>query len=372
MKKLFFFTFLLLSTFCRGQINDPIPNFDLEKSFQNTENPGSKWDFSKKPFKQIITRGDGNPTVDKFDSIGRHIERNVYWTDFTVSAITKYKGNRMVEFTRKKTYKDSQNGTAKLPDEITSTKLTLDAKGNILGGVSYKLEKDSTFKVTGNQYYDKKNRLVATKDVTGAYINNYYYSGENLVRNEQISQVNPKTKVVIERIYKYNKDNQIVFSESTKSVFENNELKEKKSYKWVELTYKNKLLVKKILKDDDETIERSYAYDKDNNLTTFIEIKKNNSDGMVTAQTKRTKKYENNILKYAEVQEGLSTQQGKFSFTYYFHSENDSLAKTETTYEKGNLQTEYIYNEYNHLIKNITTYLGKSKQSEVVYEIEYY
>lgn len=55
------------------------------------------------------------------------------------------------------------------------------------------------------------------------------------------------------------------------------------------------------------------------------------------SQTKRTKKYENNLLKYSEVQEGLSTQQGKFSFTYYFHSENDSLPKTETTDEKENL-----------------------------------
>lgn len=90
------------------------------------------------------------------------------------------------------------------------------------------------------------------------------------------------------------------------------------------------------------------------------------------SQTKRTKKYENNLLKYSEVQEVLSTQQGKFSFTYYFHSENDSLAKTETTDEKGNLQTEYIYNEYDHLIKTITTYSGKSKQREVVYEIDYY
>lgn len=372
MKKLLYQAVLLISTFCSGQINDPTPNFDLENSFQNTENPGDRWFFSKKPFKQITKRGDGNPTVDKFDSIGRHIERTVYWNDFTISTITKYKGDKIVEFTRKKTYKHTQSGNTKLPDEITSTKLTLDSKGNILKGISYKLEKDSTFTITGYQYYDKKNRLVSTTDVTGAYVNHFYYSGENLVRNEQISQADTKTKVVIERIYKYNKDNQIVFSESTKSIFENNVLKEKKSYKWVELEYKNRLLIKKVLKDNNETIERSYAYDKDKNLITFIEIKKNNSDGMVTSQTKRTKKYENNLLKYSEIQEGLSRQQGNFSFTYYFHSENDSLAKTETTDEKGNLQTEYIYNEYDHLIKTITTYSGKSKQREVVYEIEYY
>ncbi len=111
-------------------------------------------------------------------------------------------------------------------------------------------------------------------------------------------------------------------------------------------------MVKKVLKDDSETIERNYTYDNNKNLITFIEIKKNNSDGMITSQMKRTKKYENNLLVYSEVQEGLSTQQGKFSFTYYFHSDNESLAKTETTDNKGNLQREYIYNEHNHLIKD--------------------
>lgn len=122
MKKLLYLAVLLISTFCPGQINDPTPNFDLEKLFQNTENPGDRWGFSKKPFRQITKRGDGNPTVDKFDSIGRHIERTVYWNDFTISTITKYQGDRIVEFTRKKTYKDAQNGNTKLLDEITFTK----------------------------------------------------------------------------------------------------------------------------------------------------------------------------------------------------------------------------------------------------------
>lgn len=122
MKKLLYLAVLLISTFCPGQINDPTPNFDLEKLFQNTENPGDRWGFSKKPFRQITKRGDGNPTVDKFDSIGRHIERTVYWNDFTISTITKYQGDRIVEFTRKKTYKRAQNGNTKLLDEITFTK----------------------------------------------------------------------------------------------------------------------------------------------------------------------------------------------------------------------------------------------------------
>jgi hypothetical protein len=299
---------LWCSWLCQGQIGDPTPNLDLEKSFQNTVNPGDKWDFSKKPIKQITKRDGGNPTVDKFDSIGRHLERIVYWNNFTISNIIKYKGEQMVEMTNKKNYKTPQNGETKLPDEITSTRLKLDSKGRILGGETYKLEKDSTFTVTATQEYDKKNRLVLNQNTSGTYTNYFYYSGANLVRNEQTNQVDEKTKTVIERLYKYNKDNQIVSAEFFKSIFVNNALKEKKSYKQVALEYKNKLLVKKVLTDTEETIERSYAYDQNNNLITFIEIKKNNADGMVTSQTKRTKKYENNIVKYADVQEGLSTQ----------------------------------------------------------------
>ncbi|MNG12756.1 hypothetical protein D3C84_963900 [compost metagenome] len=87
---------------------------------------------------------------------------------------------------------------------------------------------------------------------------------------------------------------------------------------------------------------------------------------------KRTKKYENNLLVYSEVQEGLGKQEGNFSFTYYFHSDKESLEKTETTYDKGNAQVKYVYNEYNHLIKTITTYSDEPSRHEVVYEIEYY
>ncbi|MCU0351824.1 MAG: hypothetical protein MUF43_13515, partial [Flavobacterium sp.] len=76
---------------------------------------------------------------------------------------------------------------------------------------------------------------------------------------------------------------------------------------------------------------------------------------------------------YSEVQEGLSTQQGKFSFTYYFYSDDESLSKQSTTNNKGNVQTEYFYNEYDHLIKTITTFSDKpNSRNEVVYEIEYY
>lgn len=373
MKNLLYILFLLFNALSFGQIHDPAETFDIERSYQNTEKPGDKWDFSKKPFKQITKRGGGNPTIDKFDSIGRHIERNVLWNSFTVSTITKYKGDIMVEFTRKTIYDFDENENKIRPDEISTTKLNLDNKGNIIDGASYKLDKDSTFVVNGLRYYDKKNRLIKTTNSTGENVTNFYYARDNLIRKEEIRQIDTKTKNVTDRTYKYNKDDQIVFYEYVRSTFENNTLKEKKIIQTVKQEYKNKLLVKKVLTDNSETIERTYTYDNNKNLITFIETKKNNSDGLITSQMKRTKKYENNLLIYSEVQEGLSTQQGKFSFTYNFYSDDESLVRQASTDNKGNLEVEYLYNEYGHLIKTITTFSDTpNSKSEVIYEIEYY
>lgn len=373
MKNLLYISFLLFNVLSFGQIHDPAETFDIERSYQNTEQPGDKWDFSKKPFKQITKRDGGNPTIDKFDSIGRHIERNVLWNSFTVSTITKYKGDIMVEFTRKTIYDFDENGNKIRPDEISTTKLNLDNKGNIIDGASYKLDKDGTFVVTGQRYYDKRNRLIKAVASTGLSGSNYYYSGNNLIRKEEFRQIDEKTKTILERNYKYNKDNQIIFYQSFRKYFVNDKLTENKIGKIVHQEFKNKLLVKKTIIEESETIERNYAYDKDKNQITYIEIKKNNSDGMITSQLKITKKYENNLLVYSEVQEGLSPQQGKFSFTYYFHSDDESLVRQATTDNKGNLEVEYLYNEYGHLIKQITTFSNTpTSKSEVVYEIEYY
>lgn len=368
MKQVLYIIFLLFSILSFGQIGDPTPNFDIEWP---SAPPGDKWDFSKKPYKKI-TKIEGNKMVDKFDSIGRHTSRTVFWNHVTESTHKKYNGNMIVEFTRKKVYNTDENGIKKNLDEITINKLNLNDKGKIIDGKIFKLTKDSIYKVISYQYYDKKNRLVKSKDSTESFVDNFYYSGKNLIQKEEIRQIDAKTKTVIERIYKYNKENQIVFFESIKSIFKNNILTEKKSYRTVEQEFKNNLVVKKVLKDNSETIERNYTYDNNKNLITFIETKKNNYDGLITSQMKQTKKYENNILVYSEVQEGLSTQQSKFSFTYYFHSDNESLAKTETTDNKGNLQVEYFYNEHNHLIQTITTIPNNSYRNEVVYEIEYY
>jgi hypothetical protein len=51
---------------------------------------------------------------------------------------------------------------------------------------------------------------------------------------------------------------------------------------------------------------------------------------------------------------------------------NESLTKTATTHDNGNLEVEYFYNEYDHLIKTVTTYVGKPQKSIVEYDIEYY
>lgn len=370
MKKLLYISVLFFSVLSFGQIENPTPDLDTERSYQNTENPWDKWDFYKKPFKKITTN---SRTIDKFDSIGRHIERIVIWNDVTNNTIKKYKGNQIVERISKKTYNIDETGKKKGIDRVLTEKLIIDNKGKIIVGTSYKSENDSISIITGHRYYDKKNRLIKTTNFTGENTTNFYYSGDNLTRKKEIRQINAKTKTVTDRTYKYNKNDQIVFSESVRSIFENNTLKEKKVIQTVNLEYKDKLLIKKVLKDNSETVESNYTYNNNKNLITFIETKKNNSDDMITSQIKRTRKYENNLLVYSEVQEGLSTQQGKFSFTYYFHSDDESLVRQATTDNKGNLEVEYLYNEYGHLIKTITTFSDTPiSKSETVYEIEYY
>lgn len=372
MKRLLCISFLLFNSISFGQIGDPTPNFDIELAYEKPVMPGDKWDFSKKPYKKIINF-ENSKCIDEFDFIGRHTKRSVFWNDFTIIDITKYNGDMVVERTKKRIYNLDKNGNKIGPDEIITTKLNLNDRGKIIDGKTFKLTKDSIYKIIGYQYYDKKNRLLKSTDSTGQkYIANFYYSGKNLIKNEEINQIDTKTKTITERTYKYDKDNQITFSESFRSIFKNNILTEKKSYRTVQQEFKNKQVVRKVLKNNSETIERNYTYDQNKNLIAFIETKKNNEDGLITSQMKRTKKYENNLLVYSEVQEGLGTQQSEFSFTYYFHSDKESLAKTETTYDKGNLQVEYLYNEYSHLIKTITTYSTRPSRNEVVYEIEYY
>lgn len=371
MQQILYISFLLCSILTFGQIGDPTPNFDSE-TYAKPEPPGGKWDFSKKPYKKIIN-SENSKCIDEFDSKGRHTKRSVFWDDFTIVDITKYKGEMVVEHTLKRIYNFDKNGNKKSPDEITTTKLNLNEKGKIIEGKTFKLTKDSIYKIVGHQYYDRKNRLIQKTDSTGhEYITNFYYSAKNLIRTEEINQINAKTKTVAESIYKYNKDNQMIFFETIRSLYKNDILTEKRSSRTIEQEFKNNQVIKKVIKNNSETIERNYTYDDNRNLTIFIETKKNNYDGLITSQMKETKKYENNLLVYSEVQEGLGKQEGNFSFTYYFHSDKELLEKTETTYNKGNEQVKYLYNEHNHLIKTITTYSDEPSRYEVVYEIEYY
>ncbi|REG91128.1 hypothetical protein [Flavobacterium aquicola] len=371
MKQIIYISFLLYSILTFGQIGDPTPNFDSE-TFTKPEPPGGKWDFSKKPYKKIIN-SENSKCIDEFDSIGRHTKRSVFWNHVTEMDIIKYKGDQVVERTHKQIYNFDKNGKKINLDYILTYKLNINDKGKIIDGKTFKLTKDSIYKIVGYQYYDKKNRLTKSIDSTGhKYISNFYYSGKNLIRNEEINQIDAKTKAIVDRTYKYNKDNQIVLFESIRSIFKNNILTEKKSSQTVQQEFKNNQLVKKVLKSNSETIERNYTYDNNRNLTIFIETKKNNYDGLIRSQMKETKKYENNLLVYSEVQEGLGKQEGNFSFTYYFHSDKELLEKTETTYDKGNEQVKYFYNGHNHLIKTITTYSDEPSRYEVLYEIEYY
>lgn len=369
MKNLLLLLLAACPVFSFGQIGDPTPNLDIEKAFQNNDNIRDKWDFSKHPYKTIT---QDNRVIDRFDSIGRHTERTVLWNDFTIGAITKYLGDQIVESTRTKTYKRDANGQKKGADEIIITRLTLNESGRILGGKTLTLTKDSVYKVTSHQYYDKQNRLRKVTDSTGLNVRNFYYSGKNLTRIEEI-QNGAHTKTVIDKTYKYNRHNQIVWHEGVITRWENNTLKEKRVFQTVQMEYEKALLVRKVLTDRNETTERKYAYDPDQHLITFIEVKKNKSDGMITSQVKRTRKYENNLLVYSEVQDGLSPQQGKFSFTYYFHSADASLAKIATTDRSGNLEVRYVYNDYGHLIQTLTVFSDTpGSQTATVYDIEYW
>lgn len=273
MKKNLYILFLFFSIFSFGQIGDPTPDLDFEPSYQDNGKPGDKWDFSKKPYKKIKTI-TANVVVDEFDSVGRYTSRSVFWNHFTDSTTKKYKDDMLVEFTRKKIYNRDEKESKTYQDEIETTKLNVTNKGRIIDGEIFTLTNDSIYKVTGHQYYDKKNRLIKIAYSEGLGEINFYYSGENLIRKEQIDIIDSKTKIVRDKTYKYNKDNQIVFHETVKSIFVNNTLTEKKNTYTVHQEFKDKLLVKKILKDESETIERNYTYDNNKNVINFIEIKK--------------------------------------------------------------------------------------------------
>jgi|GEM_PF-5143018 len=352
-----------------GQIGNPTPNLDLEPAFQTNGESFSRWDFSKHPYKTITM---DHRVVDRFDSIGRHIERTVDWKNYTDGTTTKYKGDQIVESTWARIYARDENGQKKGSDEILSTRLTLNEKGRIVEGKTLKLTKDSIYTVSSYQYYDKQNRLTKSANSAGTSVQNFYYSGKKLSRIEE-TLITGKTRTVTDKTYKYNKDNQIVLFEWARNTWEDDKVKEHRIIQTVKMEYRKKLLVRKTLVNRDETIERTYAYDNDRNLITFIETTKNNSDGLVTGQVKRTWKYENKLLVYSEIQEGLSRQQGKFSFTYYFHSGDQSLSRAAITDNSGNVEVRYVYNDYGHLIQTITTLSDTpSSLTTTVYDIEYY
>lgn len=358
------------------QINDPMPNFDSE-TFFNSEKPSEKWNFSLKPYKKITTIKKGSiATIIEFDTLGRTVLISHDFDDFTSNYSTTYKNNDIIEKVNSKKYKLDENGKIRGTNQATIQKIIFNDLGEVERGITSQLQKDGTYKNLDYLYYDKKNRLIKIMDTLGINSTNYYYSKNNLIKQEVIYQQDINNKTITERIYKYNNDNQIYFSESSRNKYVNNKLTEKKVYYTINQIFKNKLLIKKILKDDSIIDERIYAYDDSKNLISFLKTKKNNNDGLITFQEKYTYKYENNILIYSDYKNGIGTDDSTFSFTYKFYTDDKSLYKAETTYDnnnrKGNLRDEYFYNEYGHLIKIITTDFNKSSQNEINYEIEYY
>ena len=109
MKQIICIYFILFNILTFGQINNPSPNFDIENVYEKTETPGDKWDYSKKPYKKI-TSFEYSKCIDEFDSIGRHTKRSVFWNDFTTINITKYKDDKVVEFTLKRIYNLNETG----------------------------------------------------------------------------------------------------------------------------------------------------------------------------------------------------------------------------------------------------------------------
>lgn len=354
-----------------GQIGDPSPNLDSEW-FRKPVNSSKKWNFSNKPYKKITTIEDNKiRTVEEFDSIGRSILFTVEWNDFITVDSRKYKDTMLVELSQKRIYKLDEAGVKKGVDTDQTKKINLNEKGKIIEGYTMILTKEGLYKIVSHSFYDKKNRKVKSTDTLGISSTNYYYSKKNLIRMEDVYQKDANNKSIIERIYKYDKNNQIYFAKSSKNKYVNNKLIEKKTYLTVNQTFKNKLLIKKVFIDDSVTNERSYTYDDNKNLINFLETKKNTHDDLVIYQMKTTHIYENNHIVYSENYDGSSSHQyGQYSFSYYIYSENDSLSKTINTYDvKRDKKSEvkYFYNEYNHIIKTNAT-----NSDETVYEIEYF
>lgn len=376
MKKNIYLSFLLFNILSFGQIKDPAPNFDAE-SLYKPKLSSEKWNFSHKAYKKITTIKDNKISlVEEFDSLGRSISTSVDFGDFTSSSFKKYKNNDVIEYVTKKTYKLDQTGKKKGIDEMTCKKINFNSKGKIIDCIETKLTKEGLNKIVSRAFYDKKNRLIKSMDTMGINSTNYYYSKNNLIKQEVVYQKDINNKTITERIYKYNKDNQIYFSESSKNKYVNNKLIEKKVYYTVNQTFKNKLLIKKVLKDDSVIDERIYTYDDNKNLISFLETRKNTTDDLVIYQKKTTHKYENNNLIYSERFDGSSSHSnGQYSFTYLIYSDTNLLNKTVNTYDvekDRKAEVEYLYNEFNHLVKTISTNLGSDKHNETVYEIEYY
>lgn len=369
---LLFFILFVFSVNSFGQIKDPAPNFDSEP-FRTAQN---QWEFSKKPYKKITTIKQNRKMIsEEFDSIGRSVLHTGYSSDYDQILATTYKNNMMIAVTRKQIYKADEKGIKKDRDEIFTNALNFDKNGEIIDGTSTVLAKDGTYKITGHSFYDKQNRLIKSIDTLGIRSINNYYLKRNLIKQEVIYQKDKNNKSILEKTYKYDKDNQIYFSETSNNTYLNDQLTEKKIVYTVHQTFKNKLIVKKVLISTDFTYDRTYKYDSNKNLIYFLEIKKNTNDGSEIYQIKTSHKFENNRVVHTDHFDGSSDSNGRYSFSDYIYAENGTLSKKRSTYDvQKNKQAEvsFFYNQYNHIIKIDNVYFDTNSHTQTTYEIEYY
>lgn len=363
-------TLIILFSFsisCFAQINDPAPNFDSEP-FRTAQN---QWEFSKKPYKKITTiKQDRKMSCEEFDSIGRSVLHISYNSEFNQSIATQYKKDIMVSVIRKTTYNNNQ----KNKDEVFITSINLDKKGHITEGIYKSLAKDGTYKTTGHSFYDNNNNWIKFTDTLGKRSTQNYYSKNNLIKQEVTYQTDSNNKSVKESIYKYDKNNQIYFSETSANKYVNDNLTEKKIVYTVHQTFKNKLLVKKILISTDFTYDRTYKYDAKKNLINFLEIKKNTNDDSEIYRIKTSHIYENDRIVHTDHYDNSRDVNGRYSFSDYIYAENGTLSKkisTNDVQKDKHSEMRYFYNEYNHIIKTETEH-DTGTITKTFYEIEYY
>jgi len=367
--KYFLLYIVAFCSFCSFAQNDPEPNLETETFHR----PEVQQDFKLKPFKNIKKYNQGKLRFEtEYDSVGNVIKTQSYTGDFIYVHEWNYRG-KLRTF-----YKDSKITTLnEFPKdkkmETQIFKVNFDEKGKIINGEAGRISVDDVYRKIGDTYYDHKERPIKHIEVEGKSSTNYKYKGNNLITKEYVYKADNKVDKTILH-FKYKK-NLVVYSETIKEKYVDGKLIDKQTTSTAFITYKRKLPVMKVFKNKEITEERIYEYDKNNNMTYYGVKKFKNSDNSLKSEEWYKFVYENNLKVYSHVYDGDSTHpDGKETIATYEYK-NGLLHKIYSTFniEKNRkIEVEYFYNQYKHLIKRVHTILDINSTSTEEYKIEYF